>query len=163
MHKKRKLKDTVASFRFPLPGFRFHPWKAKDRMTRIADSGLLIALLDRLDDFHSWAVRVIEAEEPPFLVCEAVCAEVAAVLGTPDPLLQMLERGDLQLAFSLEDEIPAIRKLTSKYRDQPMDLADACVVRMSELYPVSQVFTVDREDFTVYRRLGTKPIPCRFP
>ena len=132
-------------------------------MTRIADSGLLIALIDRLDPFHSWAVRVIEKEEPPFLVCEPVCAEVAAVLGTPSQILQMLQRGDLRLAFSLENERPAIQKLTSKYRDQPMDLADACVVRMSELYPVCQVFTVDRKDFTVYRRSGNKPIPCRFP
>ncbi len=132
-------------------------------MIRIADSGLLIALLDRLDPFHAWAVGIIESETPPFLVCESVCAEVAAVLGTPLPVLQMLERGDLQLAFSLEEEIPAIRKLTSKYRDRPMDLADACVVRMSEMYPVCRVFTVDRRDFSVYRRSGSKSIPCVFP
>lgn len=132
-------------------------------MTRIADSGLLIALIDRLDSHHAWAVGIIEVEEPPFFVCEPVCAEVAAVLGTPAPLLQMLQRGDLQLAFSLENEVSAIQKLTWKYRDQPMDLADACVVRMSELYPVCQVFTVDRKDFTVYRRSGNKTIPCRFP
>lgn len=132
-------------------------------MIRIADSGFLIALLDRLDSFHCWAKKVAEEEEPPFLVCEAVCAEVAAVTGTPDPLLQMLERGDLQLAFSLVDELSAVRKLTRKYRDQPMDLADACVVRMSEIYRVCRVFTVDRTDFTVYRRWGTKAIPCVFP
>lgn len=132
-------------------------------MIRIADSGLLIALLDRLDPFHAWAVGIIESETPPFLVCEPVCAEVAAVLGTPLPVLQMLERGDLQLAFSLEEEIPAIRKLTSKYRDRPMDLADACVVRMSEMYPVCRVFTVDRRDFSVYRRSGSRSIPCVFP
>jgi predicted nucleic acid-binding protein len=132
-------------------------------MTRIADSGFLIALLDRLDSFHRWAKKVAEEEEPPFLVCEAVCAEVAALTGTPNPLLQMLERGDLQLAFSLADEITAVRKLTLKYRDQPMDLADGCVVRMSEIYRGCRVFTVDRSDFTVYRRWGTKTIPCVFP
>ena len=132
-------------------------------MIRIADSGLLIALLDRLDAFHPWAVRVIEEEEPPYLVCEAVCSEVSAVLGTPLPILEMLENGDLQLAFSLEEELAAVRKLTLKYRDQSMDLADACVVRMSELHPVCEVFTVDRRDFSVYRRLGNKRIPCRFP
>jgi predicted nucleic acid-binding protein len=132
-------------------------------MTRIADSGFLIALLDRLDAFHPWARQVAEQESPPFLVCEAVCAEVAAVLGTPDPLLLMLERGDLQLDFSMRDELPAIRKLTRKYHDQPMDLADACVVRMSEIHRVCRVFTVDRADFTIYRRWGAKPIPCIFP
>jgi predicted nucleic acid-binding protein len=132
-------------------------------MTRIADSGLLIALLDRLDTFHRWAVRVIEKEEPPFLVCEAVCAEVAAVLGTPEPVLKMLGRGDLQLAFSLNDELASVEKLSARYRDRPMDLADACVVRMSELFPVCKVFTVDRADFSTYRRFDNKPVPCRFP
>lgn len=132
-------------------------------MKRIADSGFLIALLDRLDEFHPWAVGVLDREEPPFLTCEAVCTEVSAVLGTPDPLLQMLQRGDLQLAFSLEEEVQPIRKLTLKYRDQPMDLADACVVRMAEIFPVCRVFTVDRKDFSVYRRWGKKTIPCEFP
>jgi predicted nucleic acid-binding protein len=132
-------------------------------MKRIADSGLLIALLDRLDPFHAWAIRVVEEEEPPFLVCEAVCAEVAAVVGTPVPILLMLERGDLQLAFELDEEIPSIRKLAQKYHDHPMDLADACVVRMSELHPVCRVFTVDRKDFAAYRRWGKKIIPCSFP
>lgn len=132
-------------------------------MTLIADSGLLIALLDRLDEFHSWAVEVVEREEPPFLVCEAVCAEVAAVIGTPDPLLEMIQQKDLHLAFTLDAEIDAIRKLTLKYRDQPMDLADACVVRMAEIFPVCRVFTVDRKDFSVYRRWGKKAIPCEFP
>jgi len=132
-------------------------------MIHIADSGFLIALLDRLDSFHGWAKSVAEEEAPPYLVCEAVCAEVAAVTGTPAPLLQMLERGDLKLGFSLSDEFTAVRKLTLKYRDQPMDLADACVVRMSEIYRVCRVFTVDRADFTVYRRWGTKTIPCVFP
>lgn len=132
-------------------------------MTLIADAGLVIALLDRRDQFHSWAVEVINREEPPFLVCEAVCAEVAAVIGTPDPVLVMLQRGDLQIAFALENEIQAVQKLTLKYRDQPMDLGDACVVRMAEIFPVCRVFTVDRKDFQVYRRWGNKPIPCEFP
>jgi predicted nucleic acid-binding protein len=132
-------------------------------MILISDSGFLIALIDRLDSFHSWALRLVESLEPPFMVCEAVCAEVAAVLGTPNPLLQMLECGDLVLGFELKKEVGAIRKLTSKYHDRGMDLADACVVRMSEMHPVCKVLTVDRRDFAVYRRFGNRPIPCLFP
>lgn len=132
-------------------------------MISIADSGLLIALIDRLDYHHAWAHSIIETEEPPYLICEAVCAEVGAVLGTPEPVLAMLESGDLRLDFSLGAELGTIKKLTETYRDQGMDLADACVVRMSELHPISQVITVDRTDFTVYRRFGNKPIPCLFP
>jgi len=132
-------------------------------MIYIADSGLLIALVDRLDAHHDWAKETVETREPPFLTCEAVCAEVSAVLGTPSPVLAMLKARDLRLAFSLETELNAIRQLTEKYQDQPMDLADACIVRMSELHPMSKVMTVDHTDFSVYRRFGNKEIPCLFP
>ena len=80
-------------------------------MKRIADSGFLIALLDRLDAHHRWAAELVDREPPPYLVCEAVCAEVGAVVGTPEPLLLMLERGDLMLDFSLREELPAIARL----------------------------------------------------
>ncbi len=53
--------------------------------------------------------------------------------------------------------------LVKKYRDQEIDLADACVVRMSELYEDSVVYTVDRKDFIVYRRHGRQPVRCIFP
>ncbi len=132
-------------------------------MKRIADSGFLIALLDRLDTFHGWAAGVLEIEPPPYLVCEPVCAEVAAVLGTPRPVIEMLERGDLLLDFAMGEQLIPIGRLLRKYSDRPMDLADACVVRMSELHRVSKVLTVDVSDFTVYRRFGKQRIPCEFP
>jgi predicted nucleic acid-binding protein len=132
-------------------------------MRIIADSGFLIALLDRLDGFHAWAARIVEVEPPPYRVCEAVCAEVAAVLGSPEPMLAMLDRGDLQLDFSLSEELLSVHKLTRKYKDQPMDLADACVVRMSEIHRICKILTVDERDFSVYRRFGNQPLPCIFP
>lgn len=132
-------------------------------MIYIADSGLLIALVDRLDAHHEWAREIVETLEPPFITCEAVCAEVSAVLGTPAPVLAMLKARDLRLVFSLGTDLNAIQQLTNKYRDQPMDLADACIVRMSELHPISHVITVDRTDFSIYRRFGNKEIPCLFP
>ena len=132
-------------------------------MKKIADAGLLNAALDRKDEFHDWACRVLQTESPPFLVCEVVLAEAAAVIGTPDDALKMLERGDLELAFDLAEEAAAVRALVKRYRDQPMDLGDACVVRMAELFPTATVFTVDRTDFTVYRKHGRQLVPCTFP
>ena len=132
-------------------------------MKRIADSGFLIALLDRLDAHHQWAVALIDSQPGPYLVCEAVCAEVAAVLGTPEPMVRMLERGDLVLDFSLREELADIAKLLRKYRDQEMDLADACVVRMSEIHRACKVLTVDATDFAVYRRCGNREIPRLSP
>ena len=132
-------------------------------MKNLADSGLLIALLDRADAHHGWARAVINTVEPPFLTCDAVCTEVAAVIGTADPVLQMIERGDLRLDFDLQTEASHVRRLIRKYADQPMDLADGCMVRMSELHAHCRIFTVDQRDFLVYRRNGRQPVPCVFP
>lgn len=128
-------------------------------MKRIADSGFLIALLDRLDEHHAWAAGLVDVEPAPYLVCEAVCAEVGAVLGTAKPLMQMLQCGDLVLDFSLRDNLPTVTNLLHKYRDQGMDLADACVVCMSEIHRAAKVLTVDATDFAVYRRFGNREIP----
>jgi uncharacterized protein len=129
----------------------------------LADSGLFIALLDAGDSFHAWASDVIDTIEPPFFTCEAVCAETAAVLGTADPVLLMIERGDIIVDFDLQSETSAVRKLIRRYAEQPMDLADACLVRMTELFQDSRIFTIDRKDFRVYRREGRRPVPCIFP
>ncbi len=132
-------------------------------MKKIADSGLLIALLDDRDAHHTWAKTAIEREAPPWLVCESVLLEVSLSLGTPEPVLEMLKIGDLEIAFELSEHIAEVLALAKKYRDQRMDLADACVVRMSELFEDSKVYTVERTDFSVYRRYSRQPIPCVFP
>lgn len=132
-------------------------------MTKIADAGLIIAALDERDAHHGWATGLLCRESPPWLVCEPVLAEIAASVGTPEPVLQMLQAGDLELVFNLNDNRAAVLALVRKYRDQAMDLADACVVRMSELFEDSVVYTVDRKDFSVYRRQGRRPVRCIFP
>jgi len=132
-------------------------------MKRIADSGLLIAALDRRDSHHAWAVALLQREPPPWVVCEPVLTEIAASLGTPEPVLEMLERRDLEIGFNLDENRSEVLSLARKYRDREMDLADACVVRMSELFEDSVVYTVDRRDFSVYRRYGRQRIPCVFP
>lgn len=132
-------------------------------MKKIADAGLLIAALDKRDAHHRWAASLLERETPPWLVCEPVLAEVSASIGTPEPVLEMLRVGDLEVAFDLAENKVEVLGLARKYRDQGMDLADACVVRMSELFVDSKVYTVDRADFTVYRRKGRQRIECEFP
>ena len=132
-------------------------------MKRIADSGLLIAALDPRDKHHSWARRLLEHEPPAWLVCEPVLAEISASIGSPEPVLEMLEVGDLEMAFDLDENKSEVLALAKKYRDQEMDLADACIVRMSELFDDSVVYTVDKRDFLVYRRRGRQPIRCVFP
>jgi len=132
-------------------------------MKKIADAGLLIGFLDRRDAHHAWAVRIFQEESPPFYTAEPILAEVAAVLGTADDVLQMVEVGDLVLALNLGDEVSPVRALVQKYKDRPMDLGDACCVRLAELISGSVVYTVDHKDFMVYRKNGRQPVPCIFP
>jgi predicted nucleic acid-binding protein len=130
---------------------------------KIADSGLIIAALDKRDTHHEWARNILETECPPWHVCEAVLTEISASVGTPEPVLEMLRVGDLEIAFEIAENSSEVLALAKKYRDQGMDLADACVVRMSELFDDSVVYTVDKTDFSVYRRHSRRPIRCVFP
>jgi predicted nucleic acid-binding protein len=132
-------------------------------MKKIADAGLLIAFLDRLDSHHRWAAGIFEAESPPFYTSEPILAEVGAVLGSADAVLRMVEAGDLVIGLNLERDVSAIRTLLLKYRSVKMDLGDACCVRLADLMAGGVVYTVDKRDFSIYRKSNRQPVPCIFP
>jgi predicted nucleic acid-binding protein len=131
---------------------------------RIADTGLIVALLARNDSFHSWAAEMFR-RHAPFHVCDAVLAEAASFFPDPVAVLKLVSRGDLILdpAFALANELPHVLALAARYSDLPMDLADACLLRMTELTTRCKVWTVDRGDFSTYRRHGRQMVPCEFP
>jgi predicted nucleic acid-binding protein len=120
----------------------------------ICDTGPIVAYLNRNDPYHAWAVAVMKQVRPPLLTCEPVLTEAAYFLredrGEVDSLFQLLERGALRLNFDLAAHWARVRSLMTRY--ERMDLADAALVVMSELHARSQVLTVDRKDFSVYRR-----------
>lgn len=123
-------------------------------MITICDTGPLVAYLNRHDPYHSWAVELMKQVRSPMLTTEPVLTEAAYFLRADrvdvDPLFQLLERDALRLDLQLAAHWPRLRTLMARY-DQ-MDLADASIVVMSERHVRSQVLTVDRTDFTVYRR-----------
>jgi predicted nucleic acid-binding protein len=133
-------------------------------MKHFADTGLIVGLLTRNDPYHAWAAQEFRAHAP-FHVCEAVLVEAASFFPDPTLVLRLVERGDLILddSFSLEAELASVLALAAKYADRPMDLADACLVRMMELTDRCKLWTVDRADFSAYRRHGKKIIPFVFP
>ncbi len=133
-------------------------------MKKIADTGLLVAAADPGDGHHQWAAAALRAHAP-FHTCQAVVLETAWVLGSPIPVLKLLLRGDLVIdpAFDFTREQPRLLELCTKYADRSMDLADACLVRMTELTARCRIWTVDRADFSAYRRHGRQPVPCAFP
>jgi uncharacterized protein len=120
----------------------------------ICDSGPLVAYLNRNDPYHNWAVALMKQVIPPMLTCEPVLTEVAYFLREDrlavDPLFQLMRRDALRLDFDLSSHWPRVQTLMARW--DRMDLADASIVVMSELKPRSQVLTVDRTEFSVYRR-----------
>ena len=100
------------------------------------------------------------------VTCEAVLTEAAFLLkrqgADTDPLFALLERRVIRIGMEISEEHPDLRTLMRRYRDRPMSLADACLVRLSELLPAATVFTLDG-DFRIYRRHGNKIIPLLIP
>lgn len=132
-------------------------------MRGIADTGFVVAFLNRPDRHHDWAVEIARAVSEPLLTCEAVLAEAAFQVGSTARVLALLQDGLLAIAFDLADNFQEVVDLADRYRDRVPDLADLCLVRMSELHSAHPVITVDEADFRVYRRNKRKVIPVVCP
>lgn len=132
-------------------------------MKGIADTGLLVAFANGHDRHHAWAVSVAERVTDPLLTCEAVLAEAAFHLADTAIVLAMVGDGLVTLAFDCREHVPQLAALAKRYADRKPDLADLCLIRMSELHPHHSVITVDREDFQIYRRHKREAIPLICP
>ncbi len=132
----------------------------------LADTGPLVAYVSETDEHHRWALGAFNSFYEPLHTCEAVISEVLFLLRSDgvsvETFLQLLERGAVKTTFSMAENHADILNLLRKYADQPMSLADACLVRMAELNDNCQIFTTDR-DFLVYRRKGRGVIPLLAP
>ena len=132
-------------------------------MKGIADTGFLVAFVSRSDTHHAWAESLADQIEEPLLTCEAVLAETAFHLRDVAVVLAMIAEGMIVPAFQCLENLPQLEGLAKRYADRQPDLADLCLIRMSELYPRHSVLTVDREDFSVYRRNKRERIPIICP
>ena len=132
----------------------------------IADTGPLVAMLDRDDQDHAWAVRQGRRLPPKMLSCEAVLSEVHFLTqdlpAAKDRIESWLADGRLELPFTVRDHHALIHELMARYASVPMSFADACLVSMSELWPQAPVFTLD-SDFRVYRRNKRQSLPLICP
>ncbi len=135
-------------------------------MQVIVDTGPLVAFFDRSERYHFWTAARVEELDAPLLVCEPVLAEAMYLLArfptAQDALFSLLRNGALVVAFRMDEHIGVLHRLLQKYRDTPMSLADACVVRMAEIHDDHSVFTLD-SDFAVYRKHGRVPIALVHP
>lgn len=128
----------------------------------IADTGPLVALFDRGDEHHAWALRGLAEIRGPLLTAESVISETLFLLRdmprSRAAFLAFWSEGALRIAFDSEPDKAALSALLRKYADTGISLADAAVVRLSELHPGAVVWSLD-QDFRLYRRHGRKVIP----
>jgi uncharacterized protein len=132
-------------------------------MKAIADTGFLVAFGNRRDTHHRWALEIAERVTEPLLTCDAVLAETAFHLGSARLALAFVEQGLVLPVFTVAAHLQRLKELAARYADRAPDLADLCVIRLSELHPRHPVITTDYNDFQVYRRGRREAIPLIRP
>jgi uncharacterized protein len=126
----------------------------------LIDAGPLVALSDRSDPAYQVCRNVAQTMRDPMVtVWPAFTEAMYLVRGSAraqDALWEAIEGGSIDFLLLSRDDIPRLRELMRKYRDLPMDLADAALVRVAEREGIRRIFTLDRRDFSIYRplRLG---------
>lgn len=133
-------------------------------MIHLLDTGPLVSALAREEPkFGPGAKNLLRQLPRPLYTCEAVLTEASHFLRDPGAVLAAVADGLLVCPWDLCEHEARVRELVRKYADQPMDLADACLVAMSEQWWDCRVVTVDVGDFRIYRRRGRHSIPLLSP
>ena len=132
-------------------------------MKAIADTGFLYAFLSSDDLHHHWAVELAGELSEPAFTCESVLAETAYHLRSADAVLELMQAELIVTMFDFRANLGHLHELALRYVDRQPDLADLCLVRMSELFPDRVVLTTDEKDFRVYRRNKRDVIPLVCP
>lgn len=124
----------------------------------LVDAGPLVALIDRGDRHHARCVETVRAIRDPLMTVWPAFTEAMYLLGPSWPaqsaLWEMVDSAAVELRQLDRDDISRMADLMRKYRDLPMDLADAALVRVAERDRIRNIFTLDRRDFRVYRAAG---------
>lgn len=131
----------------------------------IIDTGVIVALLNKSDRYHEWAVGQWQNVNAPAITCEAVISESCFLLKSiylQEIAMAMVEAGGISTRFHLEGNIARVKELMLRYESVPMSFADACLVRMAEEHAEFEVLTID-SDFRIYRKNRNQVIPSIMP
>jgi uncharacterized protein len=126
----------------------------------LVDTGPLVALLDRSDPYHLTCQETLSSLDDSLITVWPVVSEAMYMLRAywqaQDALWEMIDTGAVEILLLGKDDIARLRDLMRKYRDLPMDLANAALVRVAERERLRRIFTLDRRDFQIYRpsRIG---------
>ncbi len=126
----------------------------------LIDTGALLALLDRDDKWHSACVEAFDRARLPLVTSAAILAELFHLLGDGvrerQSAWKLLRSGAIRVAPVDDADLPALQALMEKYADRPMDFADATLVLLARKLELTDVLTVDHNDFETYRILGKR-------
>lgn len=126
----------------------------------LADTGAILAYLDRRDRWHERCCAVLGELRLPLVTTTAVLTELFHLVGDrsreTEAAWRFTRSGALTLASIGDTDLPALEALMRRYRDRPMDLADATLVHVAERESISTVFSVDHDDFETYRFGGRR-------
>jgi predicted nucleic acid-binding protein len=126
----------------------------------LIDTGVILALIDRDDDWHTLAVEAFHRARLPLLTTEAVLTEVFHLternVRDVRGVWRLLRSGAIYMSPITNEELPQIHALMDDYADRPMDFADATLVHLAARERVSTILTVNHDDFDTYRLPGRK-------
>lgn len=135
----------------------------------LIDTGAILALLDRDDEWHALCVESYKRSRLPLLTSEAVLTEVFHLaqrnFRDTQGVWTLLRSGAIQMSPIVNEELPRLQLLMDEYSDRPMDFADATLVHLAARESLSLILTVDHDDFETYRIAGRKKFsiqPARF-
>jgi len=127
----------------------------------LLDTGPIVAFFDKNDNHHDICLELIKRQKFSLITTIPVLTEAFHLLDfswqLQDNLWEAIERGNLQIYNLNTGLLKKCRELMKKYRDLPMDMADASVVAVAEAENISAIFTLDHKDFKVYRTKHGKP------
>jgi len=128
--------------------------------TVLADAVAIVGLLSETDQWHDKALFHFKKLPKPFYTCEAVITESCFLMresiNGEKQVLDLIANNVLRIDFSVASEVDSLKSLMHKYKSVPMSLADACLVRMTEILGAT-IFTFDG-DFEIYRKHGRQRI-----
>jgi uncharacterized protein len=126
----------------------------------LIDTGAILALLDRGDEWHGPCVKAYNDYRLPWLTTEVVLTEVLHLvlrnLHDDRGVWLLFRSGAIQMLPITNEELPQIQALMDDYADRPMDFADATLVHLATREHLSTILTVDHDDFETYRLPGRK-------
>src|SRR5213594_544425 len=136
----------------------------------IIDTGAILALLDRTDQWHRRCTDAFRQLRLPLMTSEAVLTELFHLVGDNTREVRaawkFVRSGALTITAITDSDFPTLDGLMYQYRDRPMDFADATLVHIAERESLNAILTIDHDDFETYRIQGRRRfriVPGRAP